>query len=142
MKLDTLEQRHKLIENMVEKGFDFEESLINDKESGDDWAGAMNTVENLIVVEEMIRTEQIFRISFSEMEEIRSRNVDEKELYLNIVDDALTHFIDTVLLRRLEFAFDQLNGWDFKSAEGKKFKKNYCKKLDELIKKYQDIYDL
>ena len=142
MKLDTLDQRHKLIENMIEKGFEFEESLIHDQENGDDWGGAMSTVENLIVLEEMIRTESIFLGTFAEMEDIRSRNDDEKEIYLSIVDDALIHFIDTILLRRMEFAFDHLNDWNFKSAGGKKFQKNYCKKLDALIKKYQDIYDL
>lgn len=142
MKLDTIDQRHKVIETMIEKGFEFEESLIHDEEAGDDWGGAMSTVENLIAVEEMIRTEQIFVSTFVEMGNVRSRDDGAKEIYLNIVDDALTHFIDTILLRRIEFAFDHLDGWDFKSAGGKKFKKNYCKKLDALIKKYQDIYDL
>lgn len=142
MKLDTLAQRHKLIDNMIKKGFDFEESLIHDKEFGDDWGGAMSTVENLIVIEEMMRTESIFLCVFDEMENIRTRNVDEKELYLSMTDDALTQFVDTILLRRIEFAFDHLNDWDFISDGGKKFKKNYCKKLDALRKIYQDIYDL
>ena len=142
MKLDTLAQRHKLIDNMIKKGFEFEESLIHDKECGDDWGGAMTTVENLVVIEEMMRTENIFLCVFDEMENIRTRNVDEKEIYLNMTDAALTQFVDTILLRRIEFAFDHLNGWDFISDGGKKFKKNYCKKLDALRKAYQDIYDL
>ena len=40
MKLDTTQQRHKVIDNMIKKGFEFEESLINDQENGDDWGGA------------------------------------------------------------------------------------------------------
>ena len=142
MKLDTLAQRHKFVDDMIKKGFEFEESLIDDQESGDDWGGAMATVENLVVIEEMIRTEEIFLGIFGEMEDFHSRNDDEKEIYLSIVDDSLIHFIDTILLRRIEFAFDQLSNWNFNSAGGAKFKKNYCKKLDALRKKYQDIYDL
>ena len=142
MKLDTLAQRHKLIDDMVKKGFEFEESLIHAEDTGDDWGGAMSTVENLITIEEMIRTEEIFLGTFAEMESVRTRNVDEKDIYLGIVDDALVYFIDTILLRRIEFSLDHLNGWDFVSERGKKFKKSYCKKLDALRKKYQDIYDL
>lgn len=142
MKLETIEQRHKLIDDMIKKGFEFEESLIYDKESGNDWGGAMSTVENLTVIEEMIRTEDIFVSIFAEIDNVRARNVDAQGIYLNIVDDSLIYFIDTILLRRIEFAFDHLNDWEFQTAGGKKFKKNYCKKLDALIKKYQDIYDL
>ena len=142
MKLDNIDQRHKLIDDMIKKGFEFEESLIHDSEHGDDWGGAMSTVENLIAIEEMIRTEEIFLGTFYEMVDLRSRDPDEKEVYLTIVDDALIDFVDTILLRRIESAFDNLNGWTFETAGGKKFKKNYCKKLDALIKKYQDIYDL
>ena len=142
MKLDTIDQRHKFIDDLIKKGFEFEEALINDAENSGDWGGAMSTVENLVVIEEMIRTEGILLGIFGEMEDVRSRNVDEKEIYLNIVDDGLIFFIDNVLLRRIEFAFDHLNDWEFKSDGGKKFRKNFCKKLDALIKKYQDIYDL
>ena len=142
MKLDTLAQRYKLIEDLIKKGFEFEESLIHNDDCGDDWGGAMSTVENLMTIEEMIRTEDIFLGTFDEMENIRTRNVDEKEVYLSMVDDALVSFIDTILLRRIEFTFDHLNSWNFVSEGGKKFQKSYCKKLDALRKKYQDIYDL
>ena len=142
MKLDTIDQRHKLIDDMIKKGFEFEESLIHAQDSSDDWGGAMSTVENLIAIEEMIRTEEIFLGTFAEIDDFRTRNLDEKEAYLTIVDDNLIYFIDTILLRRIEFALDHLSGWDFQSAGAKKFQKNYCKKLDALRKKYQDIYDL
>ena len=140
MKLDNAEQRHKFVDDSIKKAFELEESFINDEEFGDDWGGAMGTVENLIALEEMIRTEQIFLDTFAEMRSVRSRNSAEQEIYLGLVDDALVYFIDTILLRRVEFTFDQLN--DFKSERGKKFQKNFCKKLDALIKKYQDLYDL
>ncbi len=142
MKLDDVEQRHRFVDDLIKKAFELEESFIHDEEFGDDWGGAMSTVENLIALAEMIRTEQIFQSTFAEMESVRSRNLDEKETYLSMVDDALTFFIDTLLLSRIEFAIDQLSDWDFKSERGKKFQKTFCKKLDTLIKKYQDIYDL
>ena len=142
MKLDTVDQRHKLVEDMITKAFEFEESLIHDSEHGDDWAGTMSTVENLVTIEEMIRTERIFLDTFDEMTGISTRDNDGKEIFLSIVDDSLTFFIDTILLRRIEFAFDHLSDWDFVTADGAKFQKNFCKKLDALIKAYQDRYDL
>lgn len=142
MKLDTLAQRHKLVDDLIKKGFEFEESLIHAENCGNDWGGAMSTVENLVTIEEMIRTEEIFLSTFGEMESFRTRNVDEKEIYLSMVDDALIYFVDTILLRRIEFVFDHLNSWDFVSEDGKKFQKTFCRKIDALRKKYQDIYDL
>ena len=142
MKLDTVEQRHDFIDDMVRKAFEFEDSLIHDPEHGDDWAGAMSTVEHLVTIEEFIRTEQIFLNTFAEMEDVPTRDINNKEIFLSIVDDSLVHFIDTVLLRRVEFAFDHLSDWDFVTAGGVKFKKTFCRKLDKLIKAYQDIYDL
>ena len=142
MKLDNIDQRHKLIDDMIKKGSEFEESLIHDAEHDDDWGGAMSTVGNLIAIEELICTEEIFLSTFYEMAEKRSHDPDEKEIYLSIVDDALISFIDTLLLRRIESTFDNLNEWPFETENGKKFKKNCGKKLAALIKKYQDIYDL
>lgn len=142
MKLDTVDQRHDFIDDMVKKAFKFEESLIHDAEHGDDWGGAMSTVENLVTIEEMIRTEKIFLDTFVEMDGVRVRNNNEKEIFLGIVDDSLTFFIDTILLRRIEFSFDQLSDWDFVTEGGVKFKKTFCKKLDALMKKYQDVYNL
>ena len=142
MKLDTVEQRHDFIDDMVRKAFEFEESLIDDPEHSDDWGGAMSTVENLVTIEELIRTEQIFLDTFAEMEEVPTRDNNGKEIFLNIVDDSLINFVDTILLRRIEFAFDHLSDWEFATAGGVKFKKTFCKKLDTLIKTYQDIYDL
>lgn len=142
MKLDTVEQRHDFIDEMIRKAFEFEESLINDSEHGSDWGGAMSTVENLVTIEEMIRTERIFLDTFAEMEDVRTRDGESKEIFLSLVDDSLIHFVDTILLRRIEFAFDHLSDWDFVTEGGIKFKKTFCKKLDKLIKAYQDIYDL
>lgn len=142
MKLDNIGQRYKLIDDMLKKAFEFEEGLIHDRENDNDWGGAMSTIEYLSVIEEMIRTEEIFMSTFAEMADVRSRNFDDKETYLSILDDSWVSFIDKILLRRIETAFDHVNEWSFQSEGGKKFQKSFCKKLDELRKKYQDIYDL
>lgn len=142
MKLETVEERHKFIDDMIGKAFEFEESLIHDPEHNDDWAGAMSTVENLVTIEEFIRTEQIFLDIADEMGDVPTRDADGKEIFISIVDDGLTFFIDTILLRRIEFAFDHLNDWAFATEGGVKFQKSFSKKLDMLIKAYQDLYDL
>ena len=142
MKLDTIDQRHKLIDDMIQKGFEFEEGLIHVENTGDDWGGAMSTVENLTVIEEMIRAEMIFLSALSEIESVRTRNDDLKATCFKIVDDGFVQFVDTILLSRIEHAFDHLNGWKFESADAKKFQKSYCKKLDALSKIYRDLYDL
>lgn len=142
MKLETVEQRHKFIDDMIQKAFAFEESLIHDPEHNNDWAGAMSTVENLVTIEEFIRTEQIFLDVADEMDNVPTRDIDGKEIFISIVDDGLNFFIDTILLRRLEFAFDHLNDWEFVTEDGVKFQKSFSKKLDTMIKTYQDLYDL
>ena len=142
MKLEDVEQRYNFIEDMVKKAFKFEESLIHDSEHSDDWLGAMNTVENLVTIEEFIRTEAIFLDTFGAMERIRTHDESGKELALIIVNNSLIEFIDTILLRKIESAHDRLNDWDFVTEGGVKFKKNFCRKLNTLIKTYQDLYDL
>lgn len=142
MKLDTVEQRHKFIDDMIKKAFEFEESLIHESEVGDDWNGAMRIVENVVVIEELIRTEEIFIDTFFEMSELPVNDDEGARFFLAITNNGLIHFVDTVLLDRIEYAFDELGEWSFVSAGGIKFKKNFRKKLDALIKAYQDVYDL
>ena len=142
MKLETVEQRHKFISDMVKKAFKFEDSLIPDSEHSDDWAGAMSTVENLVMIEEFIRTEQIFLDTFAEMDDVPTRDENGKKYFLGMVDDSLIFFVDTILLHKLEFAHDQLDDWEFVREDAVKFKKSFCRKLNTLIKTYQDIYDL
>lgn len=142
MKLETVEQRHKFIDKMISKAYAFEESLIHDSEHGYDWCGAMDTVENLVVIEEFIRTEEILFDAFAEIEDVPFADENGKRIILPIVNENLISFIDKILLDRIEYAFDNLGEWHFVTEEGIKFRKNIRNKLDALIGAYQDIYDL
>ena len=142
MKLDTVEKRHEFIEKLLAKAFEFEETLTHDSEHQDDWGGAMSNIENIVKVEEFIRTEQILLDTLAEMESIKTDDDEGKQIFRNIANEALITFIDTVLLDQLEFTCNELCGRSFVTAGGVKFKKNFSKKLDTLIDTYQDLYDL
>ena len=142
MKLDNIYERHKVIESLIKKSFKLDALWVHDSENNDDWVSNMEILKNLISIDDMIRTERIFLDAFDEMDSVRTRNIEEKEIYLGILYESTTHFIDTLLLRLIEFTFDDLKGWQFKTEVGQKFHKDVTKKLDALIKKYQDLYDL
>ena len=142
MKLDTVDDRHKVIEGLIKKSFKLDKMWVHDQDNTDDWVSNMEIMRNLFSIDDLICTERILLDAFGEMENVRTRNVDEKEIYLGIAYEGLTHFIDTLLLHSLEYAFDTLQTWQFKTEIGKKFHKDAAKKFDALIKKYQDLYDL
>ena len=142
MKLDTAEQRHAFIEELVSKAFEFEETLTHDSEHQDDWGGAMTTAENIVKVEEFIRTEQILLDTLGEMVALNTADNEGKKIFLNIANESLIYFIDTVLLEQLEITFDDLYYWSFVTEGGINFKKDFCNKLDMLIETYQNLYDL
>ena len=142
MKLDDINERHKVIDGLIKKSFKFDKLFVHDQENTDDWVANMEIMKNLFSINDMIITEKIFLDTFNEMDTVRTRNADDKEIYLNILFESLTHFIDTLLLRTLEYSADELKTWQFKTEIGQKFYKDVGKKFDALIKKYQDIYDL
>ena len=142
MKLDDIDDRHKLIEALLKKAFKLDEMFIHGEENNDDWIANMEILRNLISIDDMIHTEKIFLDTLDEMESVRTRNVDEKEIYLNILYESLVYFVDTLLLHEIEHSYDDLKNWQFKAEVGQKFHKDVSKKFDALIKKYQDLYDL
>lgn len=142
MKIETVDDRHDVIEALIKKSFKLDKMFLHGEENNDDWIANMEILKNLISLDDMIHTEKIFSEMFEEISNVRSRNVDEKEVYLNIVYENWVFFIDTLLLRLLEHSFDDLKNWQFNAEAGKKFHKDITKKFDALIKKYQDLYDL
>ena len=142
MKLDNLDERYKVIDGLIKKSFKLDKLWIHDQENLDDWIANMEIMKNLFSINDLMLTERIFIDTFGEMESVRSRNAEEKEIYLSIVFESMTHFVDTLLLRTLEYTFDTLGDWKFKTEVGQKFHKDVGKKLDALIKKYQDLYNL
>lgn len=141
MKLDTPYDRRKFINTMWKRAFDFQESLIHDKENGDDWLGAVNAVDNLATIDEFIITEDIFYCMLDDIGDVYSKR-GSNQVYQDIVYNNLVHFVDTILLRRIEHALEFIEDWDFKLERGQKLRKFLIERLEKLINKYQDIYDL
>lgn len=141
MKLDTPYDRRKFINTMWKRAFDFQESLIHDKENGDDWLGAINAVDNLATIDEFVITEDIFYCMLDDMGDVYSKR-GSNQIYRDIVYNNLVHFVDTILLRRIEHALEFIEDWDFKLERGQKLRKFLIERLEKLINKYQDIYDL
>ena len=115
---------------------------VHDEENFNDWASNMEIADKLIAIQKLIYAEKIFLDVFDETENVRTHNFEEQEIFLNIIYENVTRFVDEILLQLIEYTFDNLNDWQFKTDVGKKFHKDVSKKLDALIKKYQDLYDL
>ena len=142
MKLDTVQDRYKVIDGLIKKAIKLDEMFIHGDENYDNWVANMEIWRNLISISDMMHAEKIFLDTIEDMQTVHTRNFDEKEIYLSIVHDNLACFVDELLLHMLEHSFDELSNWEFKAEIGKKFHKETGKKLDALIKKYQDLYDL
>ena len=142
MKLDNVGERYQVIDKLIKKSFKLDAMWVYDQENTDDWACNMEIMTNLMAINDLIYTEKIFLDAFDKAVEVRSRYFDEKNVYLNIFFETIRHFIDEILLSLIESFFDDLHDWKFKTEIGQKFHKDVSKKLDALIKKYQDIYDL
>ena len=142
MKLDSVEDRHKVIDRLIKKTFKNDALWFRGDENYNDWAANMDIMTDLFSIEELIRVEKIMLNAFDDMAAIRTRFEDDRAAYLEISFEGLTQFVDIVLLQLLETSFDNMQDLKFKSELGKKFHKDVSKKFDELIKKYQDVYDL
>ena len=142
MKLDTSWERYKILEGLIKKSFKLDKMWVHDEENFNDWASNMEIADKLIAIQKLIYAEKIFLDVFDETENVRTHNFEEQEIFLNIIYENVTRFVDEILLQLIEYTFDNLNDWQFKTDVGKKFHKDVSKKLDALIKKYQDLYDL
>lgn len=142
MILEYVGDRHKVIDGLIKKSFKIDKLFLNDRENVDDWVANMEIRKYLLSINDMIITEKNFFDALGEMESVRTRNEEEKDVYMRIVYENLTRFIDTLLLDTLEHAYDDLKNWQFKTEIGQKFHKDAGKKFNVLIKKYQDLYNL
>lgn len=142
MKLDSATDRLKILDGLIKKSLKLDELFLHDEENTDDWVANMEILRHLFSINDFILTEKIFFDTLDEMGNVRTRNVEEKEIYTEIVSENMEHFVDTLLLREIEYSLDELNRWQFKSEVGQKFHKDVSKKLNLLMKKYLDYYDL
>lgn len=143
MNLDTVEQRHKIMDDLVKKSFKLDEMFLHDEDLYNDWLSNIEIMGNLISLEKMIHTERIFLDALDEMKSVPDYNSDGKEIYMDIVSRSLDYYVDTMLLHLLEYtAYDILDDWQFETEDGKKFHKDVTKKLTALIDKYIDLYNI
>lgn len=142
MKLDDVEERHKVITRLVKKTFKQDGLWLKDQENLDDWIANMEIMKNLFSIDDLIRAEKIFLGTLNDIDNVYTRNTKEQKIYWDIVYERLRNFVDTLLLHSLEYAADSLKTWTFKTEIGQKFHADAKKKFDALIKKYLDLYDL
>lgn len=136
MKVDTVEERRKIMNDLIKKSFKIDAMLLHDNENVDDWVSNMEILKSLIELEKMICTEKFFLDTLDEMNDVRSRNLAEKEIYVGIVDASLNYHVSSILLHLLEYTYDTLDDWQFKTEAGQKFHKQVDKKLRVLLDKY------
>ena len=141
MKLDTVDERHKVINSLIKKSFKLNELWLHGDENNDDWVANMEILKNLLSLSDMMYTEKIFLDMLDQMEAVPTRYV-ESEMYLAIGYENLTRFIENLLLHLLDFSLNDLENWSFNAEVGQKFHANVRKKLVALSKKYREIYDL
>ena len=142
MEIDTPEKRFELVKEMLDEAIELESEFDN-FEDDNDWGGAVTAWENLRAIEEMICTEEIFLDALDDMGDVRTSDRDEKEEFMGIfLVDGLHTFSQEILVPRLKHMRDVLSTWGFRTERGKEFGKDFCEKLDALIREYEKIYDI
>lgn len=139
MRLDTVEQRHKIINGMMDKSFEIDEMFLHDEQNVDDWVSNSEILKNLIMLEKMIHTEKVFIYMLDEMDEFPSNSAD-KKILTSIAGGSLHYYIESVLLNMLEYSCEAMDEWKFKTAVGKRFHRSTARKLNELTDKYRELY--
>lgn len=142
MKLDDADQRCKLVDDLTQQSFKNDDIFLHGEENYYEWLSNIRIMNHLIVLGEMTCTEKILVDTFADMESVRVNDDTDREFFLNIVRGKLRHFVETLLLPELEGTLKSLRYWQFESDVGKKFHRNAHKKLDALLEKYQNLYDL
>lgn len=142
MKLDDADQRCKLVDDLTQQSFKNDSIFVHGEENYYEWLSNIRIMNHLIVLGEMTCTEKILVDTVADMESVRVNDDTDREFFLNIVRAKLRHFVETLLLPELEGTLKSLRYWQFKSDVGKKFHRNAHKKLDALLEKYQNLYDL
>ena len=142
MKLDDADKRCKLVDDLTQQSFKNDDIFLHGEENYYEWLSNIRIMNHLIVLGEMTCTEKILVDTVADMESVRVDDDTDREFFLNIVRVKLRHFVETLLLPELEGTLKSLRYWQFESDVGKKFHRNAHKKLDALLEKYQNLYDL
>lgn len=139
MKLETIERRKKIVENLINKSAELDKMFLPDEENYDDWNSNIQILTELISLERTMRGEQIFIYMLDEMENFPS-DAAEKKILSSIANNALNYYVESILFDMLRQTKDALKNWHYKTAIGKRFHRNAEKKIGELTDKYRELY--
>ena len=142
MHLENQEQRHELINDLIDKAFEFREVAV-EYEDDNDWGCAKVVLDYLIDAERLICTEEIFMNGFYSLGRMRYPDRDEIEhLQTIFLLDGVHVFAHEVLLRNLEYTLKTLNTWGLRTESGEEFRAYVSERLEQLIKTYKFLYTL
>ena len=140
MNLDSVEQRHKLIDELIDKSFEYQE-ILSECEDGFDWGGAKVAWDDLIIIEQLVSAEEIFLETYKKLVNTPHSDDDEKTRLLEIFsEEGVKVFVGELFLDRLEYLLNTLNTWGFRTQDGKEFLEYMRANLEALIDKYTN-YD-
>ncbi|MBQ3337153.1 MAG: hypothetical protein IJG80_07115 [Selenomonadaceae bacterium] len=139
MTLDTVAVRHELINDLINRTAEYEE-ILSENEDDLDLGAAKVTRDDLINIERLICTEEIFLETLGKLKETPHSDGDEKAELLKIFSDKGANFLAGLLLERLEYLLNTLNTWGIRTEVGKEFHEYMRANLEALIAKYTD-YD-
>ena len=139
MTLDTVAGRHELINDLIDRTAEYEE-ILSENEDDLDWGAAKVTRDDLINIERLVCTEEIFLETLGKLNETPHSDDAEKAELLKIFSDKGANFLAGLLLERLEYLLNTLNKWGIRTEVGKEFHEYMRANLEALIAKYTD-YD-
>ncbi|MBR3497587.1 MAG: hypothetical protein IKO05_01175 [Selenomonadaceae bacterium] len=139
MTLDTVAGRHELINDLINRTVEYEE-ILSENEDDLDWGAAKVTRDDLINIERLVCTEEIFLETLGKLKETPHSDDAEKAELLKIFSDKGANFLAGLLLERLEYLLNTLNTWGIRTEVGKEFLEYMRANLEALIDKYTD-YD-
>lgn len=138
MTVDTVAGRHELINDLIDRTAEYEE-ILSENEDDFDWGAAKVTRDDLINIERLICTEEIFLETYGKLKETPHSDGDEKAELLKIFSEKGTNFfVGALLLERLEYLLNTLNTWGIRTEDGKEFLEYMRANLEALIAKYTD----
>ena len=139
MTLDTVARRHELINDLINRTAEYEE-ILSENEDDLDLGAAKVTRDDLINIERLVCTEEIFLETLGKLKETPHSDGDEKAELLKIFSDKGANFFAGLLLEKLEYLLNTLNTWGIRTESGKEFHELMRANLEALIAEYRD-YD-
>ena len=140
MKLDTWEQRCKVIDDLVEYSFKVDAKFLHDRDNYNEWNSNIEIMKHLFISADLIHSETMFLTAQKELDGVKTDDKTAKSIYSGIFKKKAVIFVATILLPVLQQTANSLRYWQFNTDYGKKFHRKVHKQIDALIEKYEDLY--